>query len=57
MNEKLVKGAEFFRVSQEEFATLNKAANEVGLKARIFELAGEPFSREISFELVERSSK
>lgn len=51
----LVKGAEFFRVSPDEFGEINKAANKKGLMALVFELdgqAGDP-DMKISFELIE----
>ena len=54
-DEQLVKGAEFFHVSPDEFGMINKAANAKGLMAEVFELdglVGSPDMR-ISFVLVE----
>jgi hypothetical protein len=51
----LFKGAKFFHVSPDDFASINKEANKKGLMARIFELdgkAGAP-DMKISFELVD----
>ena len=47
-------GAEFFDVTSDDFATLNKAANQQGLMAFIFAMEGDTEDeKRICFELVQ----